>query len=287
MTAGLLGVHSASFGRSAHGAARSDLLEMWADRLAWSGIPVEPDRYTGGLHNSFTDMSRRILHTLCGSVGPDLIVIAHGTPDADARVSLAGTLGGSGALILAVSDQGRLAPFTALRLALAYPDRPRAVIVAVDQNTMTYADPDLALLDRERDHAVGLLLGPPGAILLTAPRIHTDLAPTEVPDLLTAELSETRIDLLIAGRSVPEISGIRTVRAETDQLSSAVWSTLAAELRRPAAGARRIAVVEYEPSLQIAAALILECRPDTRADSGAATRAPVLATIQPPEQLWG
>jgi hypothetical protein len=184
-------------------------------------------------------------------------VIAHATPDADARISLAGTLAAEHTLVFAISDLGRLAPFSALEVVRSHPDG-RALVIALDQGTVPYADPQLATLDTAADHAVGLLLGAGGLADLRTLRLLTNISPDRVEVAVAAELSAAPVDLAIIGSHVPSTASHRVRRAPDDQLCSGVWSVLAQELAAPHSRCRRISVIEYEPVLQTIGFLHLE-----------------------------
>lgn len=218
------------------------LAALWADRLNSGGAP--PPRGFGGPGRSFAAMAAALLDRLPGGAATDLVVLAHVTPDLDPRDSVAGALAAPGRLVFAVSDQGRLAPFTALRIAATFPDRERPVVIALDQARVPYADPDLSALDDRADHAVALRpdlgFGPV--------RQWAAVPGDRLDDVLAGALEVERPDLAVLGPALPPPPGRRWHRAPGDRLGTAVFDALAAELERPDAGRQRITVVEYEPA---------------------------------------
>lgn len=237
------------------------MLEFWAERLAPQGIGVDSDRYLHGHHNSFTAMSRAVIEHLRPGEPLDLIIAAHATPDFDSRMSLAGSLAAPGTLVFAVSDQGRLAPFSALRTALGFPDRPRALIVILDQGTFPYPDTAGSLLGAAADHAVGLAMDPGGAVSISPPRQWCDLPTQRVAAVLTDELNALAPDLVIVGSHVPAPAAFRVRVAPDDQLCTGVWSALAQELAAEPDRPRRIVVADHEPELACLGLVCLDVCP--------------------------
>lgn len=217
------------------------LRALWADRLAAGATPLPHG--CAGPGRSFAEMAAALLDRMPGGAAAGLVVLAHITPDLDPRDSVAGALAAPGRLVFAVSDQGRLAPFTALRVAAAFPDRDPAVVIALDQARVPYADPDLSALDARADHAVALRpdlgFGPV--------RQWAGIPGDRLDDVLAAALAAERPDLVVLGPALPPPAGRHWRRAPADRLGTAVFDELAAELDRPDP-ARRITVVEYEPA---------------------------------------
>jgi hypothetical protein len=267
MNTGLLALHHSVFTDSNDKPDRDEILALWSQRLDWSGVGVDRDRYLRGCHNSFASMATDLAGRFSADDPLDIIVIAHATPDADARISLAGTLAAGNTLVFAISDLGRLAPFSALETVRSYPEG-RGLVIALDQGTVPYADPQLAALDSAADHAVGLLLGDGGRVDLHSLRLQTNVPPEQVEAVVAAELTCAPVDLAIIGAHVP--SGVAHLerRAPADQLCSAVWSALAEEIAAPSSWCRRIAVVEYEPALHTVGLLHLELSAPACARSG-------------------
>lgn len=297
MSLRLVGTNHARFGADPDSRIRPELVDYWTDRIGPYGFGVEPDRYLNGNRNSIDRMSQRVIGSLGGvssdggvsdgglSIGGlpigglpdggslDLVIAAHATPDCDPMVSFTGSYAHTyddGALVFAVSDQGRLAPFSALRLASAYPEHRNILVIALDQSSVVSADPGLARLDTNTDHAVGLRLtragaddaGVVGARLELLPTLN-EVASDRVAEAVLGALEPWAPELVITGTDVGPVPGLPVRPAPSDQLCTAVWSVLAAELAEPAVSSapaswapassgpasRRIAVVEYEPDL--------------------------------------
>ena len=267
MNTGMIALHHSVFTDSIDKPDRDEILALWSERLDWAGVCIDRDRYLCGRHNSFASMTTDLTGRFSADGPLDIIVIAHATPDADARISLAGTLAARNTLVFAISDLGRLAPFSALETVRSYPEG-RGLVIALDQGTVPYADPQLAALDSAADHAVGLLLGDGGQANLHTLRLLTNISPEQVQAVVSAELAYAPVDLAIIGAHVPSGVAHLVRRAPADQLCSAVWSALAQELARPDSRSRRIAVIEYEPALHTVGLLHLELSAPACARSG-------------------
>lgn len=253
-------VRQATFPRAAGHGPGSGLRSLWAERL--TGAPVRPSGDSNHRGHSFADMCAALLTEIDATENLDLVVLAHVTPDLDPRDSVAGALAAPDRLVFAVSDQGRLAPFTALRLAMAFPDRPHAAVIVLDQAVVPYADPDLSALDETFDHAVALR----PALGFHPVRQWADITGDRVTGVLEPALAVEHPDLVILGPALPPPAGFTWRRAPGDQLGTAVFSALSAELTgtesdgaRPGEAQpdgttlgrpRRITVVEYEPALR-------------------------------------
>ncbi|MER7848015.1 hypothetical protein ABTZ03_29190 [Kitasatospora sp. NPDC096077] len=98
---------------------------------------------------------------------PELAVVAYAAPDFEHTELVASCLRRrlpGGPLAFALSDQGRLAPFSALRVAVEYARRcgwTRLLLLVVDQGTQPFpppAGPSRAEVELDGDAAVALLL---------------------------------------------------------------------------------------------------------------------------------
>lgn len=248
----LVAAHHARFGADPANVAKPELLSYWSERILPYGEPVRPDRYLTGNRNSLTDMSMHVVDRYRDGRPFDLVVTAHATPDCDPLISLTGSYArrhDDGALVFAVSDQGRLSPFTALRVAAVHPWRGRALVIALDQSSLVSTEPRPADLDPVTDHAVGLLLDRRVGMPLELVATLTEVAADDVAAAVRTALDGRGVDLLIAGPRVPSPAGHPVRRAASDQLCTAVWTTLAAEIATAARPARRIAIADYEPDL--------------------------------------
>ena len=240
-------VRQASFERSQGRRPDPELQPFWAECLFGDArSPLARQHVREG--HSFTDMCEGLVLAASASGPLELVVLAHVTPDLDARESVAGALASPGLLVFAVSDQGRLAPFTALQVAAAYPDRRHAAVITVDQAVVPYSDSDLSALDAEADHAVMLL----PAVGFDRVKQWAGVTGDRVADLLDAALHEEDPDLVILGPALPPPIGIPWRRAPGNQLGTAVFSALSDEVAAESAisTTKRITVVEYEPAIR-------------------------------------
>ncbi|KOX28085.1 hypothetical protein ADK67_13220 [Saccharothrix sp. NRRL B-16348] len=213
-------------------------LRHFTDLTSLYGVAVRPDVLTSP-GTTFTALTRS-LHAGLEPLGPvDLAIVAHATPDLDCRLAAATYLAEAvpGApLSFSVSDVGRCAPFTALRIATDYAARhgfSRALVVIADQSTLPY-DVD----DRPAgDAGVALLLEPGGAPLSL---VHTPgVAVAELPDAVASGLaslvgSDERVAVVAGAGIDPEL--VRhggTVRsAPAGYPCTSLWEGLAESLGR-------------------------------------------------------
>jgi len=279
MSLALVGIRHTVFGAAGIPAVPK-LVGYYAERLAPYGVPAVPRRYLSGNRNSVSSMSLRVVEEYRAGGAFDVVISAHAVPDSDPLVSLAGGYARAyddGALVFAVSDQGRLAPFAALRLAMAYPERQRVLVIALDQSAVPFNDPGMAELDPTVDHAVGLLLcprEPRPRELRPQGTVTVELLPTRagvprhlVGSAVRAALAGRDVDLVVTGPFVTAVTGWTVRPAPRDQLCTSVWSVLADELTTdelttPATRYRRIAVADYEPALRYLCLAILDIPPD-------------------------
>lgn len=271
----LSAIRHETFGVSEPYPALAGLAGMYAERFASYRTPIDPDRPPAGNRNNFARMGAEVIARLCGSVNPDAVVLAHTVPDGDPRISVAGYLQqrlGGQPLVLAISDQGRLAPFTALRIAADYVrrgDRDRVAIIAVDQGTLMYDDPAFAELDRAADHAVGLLVTRAGPARVAGPSQLPQTAASQVAGAVAAALDEFQVTgpvSVVAGTALDprgQLPGreLWIRRAPRGQLCTAVWSVVADELSREPGQARVVLAVEYEPALELLCLAAFDTRP--------------------------
>lgn len=151
-------------------AIRRAILRYLEDMLRPFGVPYRPDCFDSGNQNCYSYLAEQLLACLpaaCtqerdGRAGPGLLVIAHATADCQPGRSLSGyltTLLPGEPLCFAISDQGELAPFSALEAMRGFMTGgwpSTALVLVLDQSTLPYAarpEPD----GPPADHAVGLL----------------------------------------------------------------------------------------------------------------------------------
>jgi hypothetical protein len=143
-------------------------------------------------------------------------------------------------------------------------------MLALDQTTIPYPDPQLDGVDLSTDHAVGLLFTPEGRIQVTAPRLVPGVAPDQLTAAVAAVLAELSLAVpptvrslvvsdSITANTAAELStlvaggkpdGCRLRRATPGQWCTAVWSELARELATPSTEDRVVVAIEYDPGLR-------------------------------------
>jgi hypothetical protein len=175
-------------------------------------------------------------------------------------------------LAFCVSDQGRVAPFSALRVAAEFlrgtplppaplprpPCSARSLVLALDQSTVPW-EVERRDLVPAYDAAVALVLraAPAGQGLLLSQ--HAAVPPGEVPDRmveflrLAAERSGAA-PALVAGRTVPLTPALAARaahirRAKDGRVCTAVWAT-AHELAATATMPGGMVLAEYDPDLR-------------------------------------
>lgn len=132
--------------------------------LPASGVALVRERLDRCSGNAYGQMARAVLCDLDAEVDVPLLVVASAVPDLRAS-DLAGVTAGSvlrgTTAVFGVSDQGRLAAFLALSLAVQFAARQgyeRAVVLVADQGSLPY-DTDRTPLQRvDGDAVVALLL---------------------------------------------------------------------------------------------------------------------------------
>ncbi|WP_042386376.1 hypothetical protein [Streptacidiphilus melanogenes] len=194
------------------------------DRFAASPLWATPDLVAGAVD---------ALGPLPAADAPQIAVLAYATPDFEhtrlAASLLHGLLPGE-PLTFAVSDQGVLSPFTALRVAVEYARRSgwnRLLLVVVDQSSQPFPRPETGQLAVDRDAAAALLLGWEGG---AAPVAGLGQGrPEQALPALRADLADA--GLLAAGLGLadgPELplSGPLRRDAVPGRPCTGVWSAL-------------------------------------------------------------
>ncbi|MEV4050191.1 hypothetical protein AB0J55_03295 [Amycolatopsis sp. NPDC049688] len=146
-----------------------ELHHYFADLSRGHEIGFRPSRVTRARGNTFLAMARELLAGQLSGERIDLAVVAHAAPEFDPRLSapvhLTAVLPG-GPLVFAVSGQGALAPFSALRIAASYVRRHgfrRVLVLVMDQGVTPYDTPE-----HVGDAAAALLFEPGGGRALRA-----------------------------------------------------------------------------------------------------------------------
>lgn len=159
----LAAVHRREFG--AEGRYTSQDRTYFTDLFATFGTVPEKNAFEAG-RTTFRDMAAALVSP-AGELadGFDMAVLAHATPDAEPgwpMSVLVEAVPGAG-LVLGVSDQGAVAPFTAMRLVL---DRPvtRAAVWIMDQSATLHSEPVPDHRRATRNAAVALVLTDTGTL---------------------------------------------------------------------------------------------------------------------------
>ncbi len=244
---------------------RPDVLRYLADMVTPYGVTYSEQRFMAGNHNSYAYLGERLLAELGAS--PDLLLIAHATADCEPCRWPSGHLSAVCAdepLVFAISDQGELSPFSALRILRGYTTagwRRDAVLLILDQSTVPYLD-SRPPKDERTDHAIGLAFGPgtdDGAAgpSLTVVAQRYDVTPAGVTPVLAeiaAGLPATdgpvtviTTDALLRHAELPTALRGRLRVAEHGPRCIPPWATLATLITEGVTG--RIALIEYDESL--------------------------------------
>lgn len=180
---------------------------------------------------------------------PEVVVVAYASPDFDHAELVASCLKRrlpGEPLSFALSDQGALAPFSALRVALEYARRcglRRLLLMVVDQSTQPFAVPDSGQAAVRADVAVALLIdwdGGAGAVRGMAHGRPSSgvfaLWDEAVAVVVGAGFSDDGV-----APELPPYEGT-LMRGEPGQPCTGVWTAL---LGAPA-GARHAVVADYD-----------------------------------------
>ncbi|MBU2665896.1 hypothetical protein KOI35_20505 [Actinoplanes bogorensis] len=215
------------------------LEEYLSDMTALYGRRFDRDRHAASARVSYTEMADRLVAELDVTGPVDLVVLAHATSDADPRRVTACYLNEllpGDPLAFAVSDQGPIAPFTALRLLGSYAgDFPgcRALLLIMEQTTMPYEIIGARYPVPAHDIGVAMLLEPAG----------TDgIAVEQYPDV--ADPGERLHDLVPPDAALITGPGLETGSPVRDLGAAGVWAEFA---RRRAVTSGPIAVADRDP----------------------------------------
>nr|MDT0656949.1 hypothetical protein [Micromonospora sp. DSM 115978] len=234
----------------------------FTDLLTSYGMKLRAGALDEG-RNSFRDMVAGLLPRLRPYHDRfDLAILAHVTPDAEPgwpMCYLTDAVARPG-LAFAISDQGLVAAFTALRIALdgVLPHTDgRAQVWVIDQCARLHDGPVPDRLRATRDSAVALVLDRDGGLGHLSVGQRTGVAPGAAADRLGTVLAagDGRATTTVLGAGLaPHVPGDgldgRVVRPAPGTPGTGVWSALADELGR-AGGAtpHRYLVADYDEDL--------------------------------------
>ncbi|MBD0674855.1 hypothetical protein [Streptomyces sp. CBMA156] len=214
------------------------IADLYGTRVLSEGFTDSPLRPTPQLAAGALDA----LGPLAPDEAPQVAVLAYTTPDFEHTTLTASLLQHrlpGEPLCFAVSDQGVLSPFTALRIAVEYARRSdwsRLLLVVVDQSSQPYPGPASGQYAAEHDSAVALLLAWDGG---TSPVAGMGQGPAgQVLPALRADLSGAALFAagtgLAAGPGIPPSAAPRR-DAEPGLPCTGVWAAL-----REARGGRAV-----------------------------------------------
>ncbi|GAA2601709.1 hypothetical protein GCM10010399_35600 [Dactylosporangium fulvum] len=214
------------------------------DLLAPYDLALRDGGFTG---QSYGDMAASLIADLGAEV--DALVLAYDIPDVTPGRATATWLSHvcpGDPMAFAVSDQGRAAAHTGLRLLHDYARTgtyERALLLIVEQAELPY-DPGVPVATPAAHAGVALLLGP-STVEAAAPRILAGAEPGDA----AAELAALAPDTVILGGPLADVDvkAGEVLHADPAQPMTGVWSALA-EAWTPGAG--RIAVADYDPALR-------------------------------------
>lgn len=253
----LVAVHRREFGATGHYLPQD--VEYLTDMLATFGMLPRKDAFESG-RTTFRDMAAALISPM-GDLDDDLdmAILAHTTPDAEAGWPMALLAEAVPALGLgfAISDQGIVAPFTALKLIWqqAQVGVTRAIVWVMDQSATPHDRPIPEHREASKNAAVALVLSHQGALgTLSFAEQHVPRDHAEVRDLLDAGLLQlAKVGepvTVVCGAAVrpymernPLVGDIRV--AQAGQPCTGIWFAFADSL----AARQPVLVADYDEEL--------------------------------------
>ncbi|WP_187284760.1 hypothetical protein [Streptomyces sp. uw30] len=241
-----------------------ELEEFYAELGAPYGLPFARERYAASARRTSVELAFGALDAL-GELPegrtPELVVVAYATPDFVHAQLVAscvkGRLPGS-PLAFALSDQGPLTAFSALRVAVEYARRcgfTRLLVLVVDQSTQPFAVPDAAAV--HADSAVALLLDWDGG---AAPVRGMAQGPLSAPGLFAgwdpAAAVVAGAGLAEADCRLPSSDG-PSATAGPGLPCTGVWAALLDAVARGVTGP--VVVADHDPGRGLLAHCVLDC----------------------------
>lgn len=226
-----------------------EILGFYRDLLRPYGDEVDEDRARRGRNTTFVDLAEQAIRAAPAPSGPpDLLVLAYALPDLHPLKTVSSHLNhqfGDESRSFAVSEQGVLAPFTALRIADAYHRSGRCrsfALFVLEQTTFPYAHPFVDVRDLV-DSGVYLRFDVEGQWRVAG--LH---ATDDLPALL-ARLAGPDT-LLVAGPSADlgGAAGLDCHRASDDSHCTSVWRALADHHGDWATRYRTLLLCDSEPT---------------------------------------
>lgn len=214
------------------------------DLLASHGLPCPEERFAGG-RTTFTEMVEWVIDWLGPVDDPfDIALLAHTTPDAQpgSPMSFLTTAVPVSGVAFAVSDQGVVAPFTALDLLSRH---ERGLLVIADQRALVHDLPVPEVVAPRRDSAVVLEFGGSAGLATVAPCLRTDVRPVDIGPVLADVDPDATV---VVGAGVArhwQPDGAVTIHNGAP--CTGLWAALADLVAGSATG--RVVLVDYEETL--------------------------------------
>ncbi|TDD20272.1 hypothetical protein [Nonomuraea diastatica] len=230
------------------------------------GLPLRPG-YMSTRRNSYAEMAEAMVPELGPLPAPvDVLALASAVPDADlirSPASLLAELLPGDPFPLGVTDQGVVAPFTALKILRTY-GASNCLLMVMDQQSLPYDVAGTEEMVPLRDCAAALVFTDGGAVAEGFEVRHcTEIPPERVAGLLAAELGGHTA--LVAGRGLAATlpNAFEHIRLAPPGLPcTGVWVALAAAL--PGWRGRRVAVADYDRTMRN----LSICTLDTSCEAG-------------------
>ncbi|MEV8639258.1 hypothetical protein AB0395_47150 [Streptosporangium sp. NPDC051023] len=251
---------------------RRTVTQHYEEMSASYGLSLPFEELASSRRNTFADIAAAVLPRDTGV--PDVIMMAHLTPDYDARRSptseLVGLLG-DGPLPYRVSDEGTVSPFTALRLAgehARWDPAERVLLLIMDQADTRPVRPVPATAVVERDSVVALSLSRSTTTAGIPVRRLTGVTREQLRDALAGIVGETLPGetpyALVLGAGLaglPAPAGARDVLHARPGLGcTGVWAALAEHAPRLRAGGHPVLLAEYDPMYGFLAVAVLAAK---------------------------
>jgi hypothetical protein len=235
---------------------------FFAELLDAFGMPFNVDAFSQARSNSFKTMAAELLRVLSPSGSQyDLAVIAHATPDAEPSYPgcyIAETVSGA-PLAFAISEQGTVPAFTALRLVadIVQPGAfHRVLLLILDQRTLLYRGESCL-----HDCGVALVFAETGDLGTMSVQHWANVRVPDVGSRLGEEFGRLRAAgsavTLFAGAGLDisrDLLGLPAdadvVRAPTGFPTTGVWLSLTARLKQWKGTGRQAVLADYDHELR-------------------------------------
>ncbi|MCT9935247.1 hypothetical protein N5079_34100 [Planotetraspora sp. A-T 1434] len=248
---------------------RRTVTRHYEEMLALYGVSLPFTELAGDHRNTYADLGAAVIQP--DTDGADMLMLAYSTPDYDARRSatseLVGLLGDR-PLPYLVSDEGTVAPFTALRLAGAHARwdaTERVLLLIMDQAGTRPVGPVPPSAVVDQDSVVALTLVRSADPAGMRVRQATGIVEAHVPAALAEAVKELVpsaapyslvLGAGLAGLPDPAEAG-EVLRARPGLGCTGAWATLAEHATRLLDGGRPVVLAEYDPEYEFLALAVL------------------------------